>query len=617
MSEAPRRWSDAPPEDREAAAARALIETAGDPRPSPHARARVWQRLQEPAPRRVPMEIVGATAAGIAVVLLALMVRPAERNEAFAELTQVDGVVERVAGESATLIAQRDVVTRGARLRTRADGRSVVTLRDVDRLTLASNTDVTMGGDGPAIDIALHAGAVTASVEPRPGRAPFVVTAGQWRVHVVGTIFDVRRIGEDVLVSVSRGAVEVRGPKGSVRVAAGERFDSSAPGSSGARAAIDATDDAPAVAVAAPHAGRVDGTRSGNQPAATVAADRRGAVNDVPRPRRKPRGAANTARARAQRQDDDSARAASRGSDARNTTAMQMDGRRPTPTPTPSDSDANDRQANDRQANDRQTNDRQTNDRRDEATRGDERDAHDRRNAEARPSDADAPATTERAPARRSVSTTPEIAPRRAAPPPMPTERAPGAAPITDREAYRRAVAARDPSDALQQLDRIAGGASSYAELAAYRAAVLTMRLGRHGDAAGRLEGIRGKFPAGTLEQEVHLSLIECRTQLGHLPKANTEVASFLARYPKNERRGELRFLRGEIARKDGRCADAIEDYRAAASSRRAEDALYFAAWCALDTGDRAEGEAILRNYLERFESGRHASAAKRALGID
>jgi hypothetical protein len=68
---------------------------------------------------------------------------------------------------------------------------------------------VTSGSDRDGLLVVLEKGAVDCEVEPRAGRPPFVVLAGDVRVGVVGTRFTVRREPSGVSVSVTRGTVEV------------------------------------------------------------------------------------------------------------------------------------------------------------------------------------------------------------------------------------------------------------------------------------------------------------------------------------------------------------------------------------------------------------------------
>jgi transmembrane sensor len=76
--------------------------------------------------------------------------------------------------------------------------------------------------------VVLHAGEARFEIQSDP-RHPFVVAAGSGEAHAIGTVFDVRRDGADVSVTVVDGTVEVRvvdnpaGQAGSVRVSAGQQ----------------------------------------------------------------------------------------------------------------------------------------------------------------------------------------------------------------------------------------------------------------------------------------------------------------------------------------------------------------------------------------------------------
>lgn len=79
--------------------------------------------------------------------------------------------------------------------------------------------------------LTLARGSVDCDVMPRPNRAPFRVVAGDVTVEVVGTRFEVSRIGTITRVDVARGKVKVHG-KGELRyVGAGESWTSEHAGS--------------------------------------------------------------------------------------------------------------------------------------------------------------------------------------------------------------------------------------------------------------------------------------------------------------------------------------------------------------------------------------------------
>jgi hypothetical protein len=86
------------------------------------------------------------------------------------------------------------------------------------------------GKDG-TITLDLDRGSVDCDVEPRAGRAPFRVAAGDVLVEVIGTRFTVSRRAAGVRVDVTRGKVKVRDPNGQYLVAAGETWPASLAGS--------------------------------------------------------------------------------------------------------------------------------------------------------------------------------------------------------------------------------------------------------------------------------------------------------------------------------------------------------------------------------------------------
>jgi hypothetical protein len=79
------------------------------------------------------------------------------------------------------------------------------------------------GAGAGTVHVDLSAGTIDCEVEPAPGRAPFIVHAGDVQVTVVGTMFRVER-GDSVRVSVTRGTVRVDAGDGSHVLGAGESW---------------------------------------------------------------------------------------------------------------------------------------------------------------------------------------------------------------------------------------------------------------------------------------------------------------------------------------------------------------------------------------------------------
>jgi hypothetical protein len=100
---------------------------------------------------------------------------------------------------------------------------------DDAHITLDANSAVVVSRDVRAPSALLERGGAWFSVAPRAGRAPFIVTAGDTIVRVVGTRFRVTRADERVSVEVEHGVVEVQFRGAKIAVSAGERWHSEKP----------------------------------------------------------------------------------------------------------------------------------------------------------------------------------------------------------------------------------------------------------------------------------------------------------------------------------------------------------------------------------------------------
>ena len=135
------------------------------------------------------------------------------------------------------------------------------------------------------------------------------------------------------------------------------------------------------------------------------------------------------------------------------------------------------------------------------------------------------------------------------------------------RDAYQKA-------QALASRGRYAQAAASFArlsaagpraELALYeRGLLLLKKLEEPAQARRVFLEHRRRFPESELGPEVDVSLIEASLRAKELPDAAREIDAFLARYPANERRDELRLLRANLARDGGDCARAEREYQVA-----------------------------------------------------
>jgi hypothetical protein len=97
-------------------------------------------------------------------------------------------------------------------------------------LTLAARSDVAVSGSDPeGWLVRLDAGQVDCRVEPRRGRPPFVVQAGDTRVSVIGTRFTVIRSGAGASVLVTEGHVQVETGAERVLLGPGDTWPAAAP----------------------------------------------------------------------------------------------------------------------------------------------------------------------------------------------------------------------------------------------------------------------------------------------------------------------------------------------------------------------------------------------------
>lgn len=179
--------------------------------------------------------------------------------------------------------------------------------------------------------------------------------------------------------------------------------------------------------------------------------------------------------------------------------------------------------------------------------------------------------------------------------------------------AYRRARAERDPQAALALYDALIAHRGALAPAASLQAAELQLRQGAYEDAHRRYTALLAEAPRGPLAPEAHLGAVEALVRLGRLDAAREALDAAGAADRALAASPELAFLRAELARRAGRCEDAVPDYRRAKAGRSADDAAYNLAWCLL-TLDEDEGRVALRAYLEQHPQGRHADKARARL---
>jgi FecR protein len=183
----------------------------------------------------------------------------------------------------------------------------------------------------------------------------------------------------------------------------------------------------------------------------------------------------------------------------------------------------------------------------------------------------------------------------------------------------RAARAAGDSRRALglyQTLAQRTGPAGENAEYEIGR--VLRDGLHQPHEAVAAWRAYRAGHPRGLLRVEADLSVIETLVFVGDKAGALAEASEFVRRYPESERRMEVARLAGDLLRDRGDCAGAISAYNTAMDSvrghRAVADGVTFHRSVCLLRGNRAEGMAALKVYLQAFPTGRYYSEAQRLL---
>lgn len=184
---------------------------------------------------------VGAAAVVLAGVVTAALVLSREAPE-------TPWVARSVLASSAT--------TTGSVTETADDGRALFSLGD-DTVGLGPGTRLEVASAGTKrTRLVLSRGSVAAHVDPARGARNFDVETPLGRVHVVGTIFRVRAVAEELTVEVQKGVVEVTHGDATSKVTAGQKLVvSRGQATLGAREgamAFDELSDTPVAAVVPP-----------------------------------------------------------------------------------------------------------------------------------------------------------------------------------------------------------------------------------------------------------------------------------------------------------------------------------------------------------------------------
>lgn len=179
--------------------------------PSPNEVARLLQRAEE-ADTRAPAWTRLLVPAGVfAVVVAGVIGFFALRGE-----PEVMWTAKTVVASSAT--------TTGASTETSADGRAVLSVGD-DTVGVGPGSRVEIASASTkATRLVLSKGSVAARVDPSRGKRNFDVETPLGRVHVVGTVFRVRAMDDELVVEVQKGTVEVTHGSQSSKVTVGQRL---------------------------------------------------------------------------------------------------------------------------------------------------------------------------------------------------------------------------------------------------------------------------------------------------------------------------------------------------------------------------------------------------------
>jgi len=198
-------------------AARELIARAArvGVTPTPGARARVWQRLQEsraarPRARRLwPMFTFAGAAAALGV--LAFVILRAQPTATALVIASTGASTEVAAGHALPTLSEP----------------ALVDLPAVGRLVAGAGTLARLDKfDGNDVAITLERGSLLAHVTPRLKRGPFIIHTKNFTARVVGTVLRVVAHADgNASIAVGHGAVEVQPATGpALTVRSGERW---------------------------------------------------------------------------------------------------------------------------------------------------------------------------------------------------------------------------------------------------------------------------------------------------------------------------------------------------------------------------------------------------------
>lgn len=168
--------------------------------------------------------------------------------------------------------------------------------------------------------------------------------------------------------------------------------------------------------------------------------------------------------------------------------------------------------------------------------------------------------------------------------------------------------------EALKLYARIAVSNSAGAEAAQFETVKLLGELKRKPEAFEALEAYLTRYPQGRYAVEAEFRRCESLIDAKRLSDARACLEQFSMRHGHTARGPDAVFLLATLARIERRWVDAVEAYERYLSAReapRAEEALYQQINC-LERGALPGVAAAARRYLTQFPSGRHIDDLKR-----
>jgi hypothetical protein len=194
-------------------------------------------------------------------------------------------------------------------------------------------------------------------------------------------------------------------------------------------------------------------------------------------------------------------------------------------------------------------------------------------------------------------------------PEPSAEQASPSAAPDC-RELARQA----DRAGAIACYEQQARGAGLSAEVASYQLGRLKREAGDLGGAIGQLQAHRGRFPAGSLQGEVALTLVELYAASGRAREALAESDQLLDTRYGRERAEQLHWLRGNLFRESlGDYVQAQAEYEQInPGAKLGGEALYFTAVCLEKRGQREAARLAYEQYTRHPNATRRAAAQKK-----